>query len=316
MIHEDTISAIVKNITSDKNYISTKDHLPCFNLGSLTIKTSISQKALIDQLTLYNIVSQRLMASYSQKKNYDFVVSSPYLNATTLRPQTMILLYTIKSQSDTNGTTIIGYASLSVKVVSDDSHHTLDEFIDLPFDSQTYSWCSSIIYELRDKHIITGYPDRTFRPDNPVTRAEFCAMIARALELKGSTKNNFTDLSQSNWAANSIGQATNAGLVKGISNTTFDPLGNITNEQSLTIAVRALDNVNGSLNLSVDQVFVLLFKLAHPEKVSTWARPTVAEAIHYDLIYDYNKFDSTLPITRAEVAVLFYRMFIQLDEKP
>ncbi len=311
--NEVEITRLVDQILSNDNYVSTKDLLPSFNLGNITIETTISQNELLNQISLYNIVSQRLMTHYLHNKDCDLEVISPYLNASSLSPKTLRLLYTIKSHNEPNGTATISYATLKVTIIDPNSNHVIDEFIDLPINSSTYAWCSDIIYSLRDKNIITGYPDNTFRPDAPVTRAEFCAMMTRALDLKASSKTPFTDLHLSSWATDFVAKAANAHLIKGTTPTTFDPLGNITNEQALTIAVRALDNTNGSLNLSTDQVFVLLFKLAHPEKVSAWARPTVAEAIYYDLIYDYTKYDSTLPITRAEVAVLFYRMFIQLD---
>ena len=45
-------------------------------------------------------------------------------------------------------------------------------------------WAKDFIQDLSERGIIKGFPDRTFRPDAPVTRAEFAAMIRSVNKLK------------------------------------------------------------------------------------------------------------------------------------
>jgi hypothetical protein len=54
------------------------------------------------------------------------------------------------------------------------------KFMDVP---ETH-WAAKAIDELSEKGIIKGYEDGTFRPDEPISRAEVAVMISRALEVK------------------------------------------------------------------------------------------------------------------------------------
>jgi S-layer homology domain len=79
------------------------------------------------------------------------------------------------------------------------------------------------------------------RPDNTITRAEFVAMIVRALELETTKQGvNFTDTAN-HWAQNDINTASALGIVKGKTATTFDPKGLITRAEIAAIVVRAFD---------------------------------------------------------------------------
>lgn len=57
--------------------------------------------------------------------------------------------------------------------------YNIGVFADLP---KTH-WAYKDLMLALDKKILLGYPDKTLRPDSPITRAEFCAMIYRMLKL-------------------------------------------------------------------------------------------------------------------------------------
>ncbi len=74
-----------------------------------------------------------------------------------------------------------------------------------------------------DKGLAGGFPDGSFRPDEPVSRAETAAMLTRAYELvKGDRELSFRDI-QEHWAASSIQVLTSNGLAGGYPNGTFMP---------------------------------------------------------------------------------------------
>ncbi|ANX13733.1 hypothetical protein ABE41_017120 [Fictibacillus arsenicus] len=78
-------------------------------------------------------------------------------------------------------------------------------------------------------------------PDNTITRAEFVAMIVRALELETTKQGiNFTDTAN-HWAQNDINTASALGVVSGKTATTFDPNGKITRAEIASILYRAFD---------------------------------------------------------------------------
>ncbi|MCR4427756.1 MAG: S-layer homology domain-containing protein [Caldiserica bacterium] len=49
-------------------------------------------------------------------------------------------------------------------------------------DIDTTHWAFGFVETSVSRGLIKGYPDGTFRPENPATRAEACAIIARSLE--------------------------------------------------------------------------------------------------------------------------------------
>ena len=61
-------------------------------------------------------------------------------------------------------------------------------------------WAESTINKWKDKEIITGYPDGTFKPDDPVTRAELAKILTEAFELKEKTSlEEYDDMDSSSW---------------------------------------------------------------------------------------------------------------------
>jgi hypothetical protein len=98
---------------------------------------------------------------------------------------------------------------------------------------------------LIDQGIINGYEDGTFRPFNEITRAEFTAMLCRAMKKEDSAKSlagqsGFSDVKPSNWASGYIQWAKNNGIINGVGGGRFDPQGNVTYEQAVKMIVLAM----------------------------------------------------------------------------
>lgn len=93
--------------------------------------------------------------------------------------------------------------------------------------------------------IMNGFPDGTFKPEQNVTRAQFAKMAVVALDLDDAAKlsagtTKFADVSADHWASGYINIADQRGLIKGYPDKTFNPEGNVTYAESLTILVRAV----------------------------------------------------------------------------
>lgn len=90
--------------------------------------------------------------------------------------------------------------------------------------------------------IMVGDDKGNFNPDADVTRAEIAKVIVAATGIQnvvpGATK--FTDVPASHWASGYVNFAAGQGIVKGTSDTTFDPEGKVTFEQAVTMIMRAL----------------------------------------------------------------------------
>ena len=96
--------------------------------------------------------------------------------------------------------------------------------------------------------LLGGYEDGTFRPDNTVTRAEFCTMAATALALPAdhSVLDQFSDVSAQSWYADGISAMADMGFISGYGDGTFRPDSTITYQEMVTIlsAVAAWANMN------------------------------------------------------------------------
>lgn len=102
------------------------------------------------------------------------------------------------------------------------------------------------ITDLVEKGIITGYTDGSFKPEGNITRAEFCAIIARADAPAGhvfaSAKSSFSDVaSQAEWAIGYIEYAASRNIVNGFEDGTFRPNENVTYAQAVKMIVCALN---------------------------------------------------------------------------
>lgn len=109
-------------------------------------------------------------------------------------------------------------------------------------------WAANYIGYMQQFGIVTGYEDGSFRPDAPVTRAEFAAIASRFEKLtQGSA--SFTDVPDTHWAVKYINFAATRGWVTGYENGTFKPEHSITRAEVAAVTCRLLER-------SADQTYI------------------------------------------------------------
>lgn len=109
-------------------------------------------------------------------------------------------------------------------------------------------WAASYIGYMQQFGIVTGYEDGSFRPDAPVTRAEFAAIASRFEKLtQGSA--SFTDVPDTHWAVKYINFAATRGWVTGYEDGTFKPEHSITRAEVAAVTCRLLER-------SADQTYI------------------------------------------------------------
>ena len=134
------------------------------------------------------------------------------------------------------------------------------------------AWYAAAVSTLSKMGVISGYPDGTFRPNAPITRAEFAAMIARFDETAKSADTPFTDIS-GHWAENAIGKAYGNGWVAGSSKTVFCPESNLTRAETATLLNRVLHR------LPEKESDLLANQIAWPDNPETfWGYLAIQEA--------------------------------------
>ena len=103
-------------------------------------------------------------------------------------------------------------------------------------------WFNNAISTLSNAGIINGYEDGTFRPNNPITRAEFAKIAASFFTyVDQEYQGLFPDVPQSKWYAKYVEAASELGLITGYEDGTFRPEKNITRAEACTIVNRTID---------------------------------------------------------------------------
>lgn len=102
------------------------------------------------------------------------------------------------------------------------------------------AWYNAAVATMAKLKIITGYPDGTFRPDAPVTRAEFAAIAARFDEKSARTTASFRDI-YGHWAERYISRSAELGWIRGYTDNTFRPDQNITRAEAMALINRVLN---------------------------------------------------------------------------
>ena len=101
------------------------------------------------------------------------------------------------------------------------------------------AWYNAAVATMAKLKIITGYPDGTFQPDAPVTRAEFAAIAARFDEKSARTTASFRDI-YGHWAERYISRSAELGWIRGYTDNTFRPDQSITRDEEMALINRVL----------------------------------------------------------------------------
>ena len=108
-------------------------------------------------------------------------------------------------------------------------------------DIKESAWYYESVTAMSKAGIINGYTDGTFRPDNPITRAEFVTMIMQNKTLTEFDKIPFTDVKSDLWSAKYIYSAYKAKYIDGYDDNTFKPDNPITRAEAVKIINSVLD---------------------------------------------------------------------------
>ena len=102
------------------------------------------------------------------------------------------------------------------------------------------AWYNAAVATMAKLKIITGYPNGTFQPDAPVTRAEFAAIAARFDEKSARTTASFRDI-YGHWAERYISRSAELGWIRGYTDNTFRPDQSITRAEAMALINRVLN---------------------------------------------------------------------------
>ncbi|MBW4559764.1 MAG: S-layer homology domain-containing protein [Mojavia pulchra JT2-VF2] len=187
-------------------------------------------------------------------------------------------------------------------------------FNDVPADF----WGRRYINVLSSRGVIKGFPDYSFRPNQPVNRAEFAAILQQAFDQEPAktTTIKLKDIKEKFWATPAINQAISKGFLKGYPNKTFKPKQNI-------LRVQVLVALASGLNLKTPAFPNQVLKIYKDAKdIPKYATAKIASATVNGLVVNYPDpkiFAPNKEATRAEVAAMVHQALVlmgRLEEIP
>lgn len=157
-------------------------------------------------------------------------------------------------------------------------HPEANKVYAMPYSDVTKAdWYAYAVSYMTENKLIMGYPDGTFRPNNPISRAEFAAIASRFDQLKPGLSLPFNDVKAGHWAYDVIASAAHKGWVNGYPDGSFKPENKITRAE-------VVSTTNRMLNRYAD----LAFAKAHKNELapmrdmdeSHWAYGAAVEAMN------------------------------------
>ncbi|MHC0062409.1 fasciclin domain-containing protein [Nostoc sp. UIC 10890] len=168
-------------------------------------------------------------------------------------------------------------------------------------------WARPFIQVLADNNVIAGFPDGSFRPNQPVTRAEFAALIQRAFSNQNRVRQlsagGFSDVPAGYWAASAIQLAYETGFLAGYPGNVFRPNQEIPRVQGIVA-------LSSGLGLSGGDTSTLSTYYNDASAIPDYAIGSVAAATAGNLVVNYPDVKQLNPqqsLTRAEAAALLYQ---------
>ena len=172
-------------------------------------------------------------------------------------------------------------AMIFYRLLTDDSRNQLLSDVN-PFTDMdaNHLWSNRAVSTLYNAGILSGYPDGTFRPSEPITRAEFATIAAKFDELELGSASSFTDIF-GHWAEKYITSSEIKGWIKGYPDMTFKPEQDITRAEAMTLINNVLERGVPEENIHPDAIF-------WPDNPSTeWYYEAVMEATNsHNYVYE------------------------------
>ena len=165
-------------------------------------------------------------------------------------------------------------------------------------------WAGSAIGKAIQLGIVNGYPDGTFKPDEPMTRLQFAVLLVRALKVPASSlKTQFADNTDiPAWASSELAAAVQAGIIQGYEDDTLRPNHEINRAEMITMLVRSLKPDNQSAGASLS--------FADSSEIPEWAKSSISFASSAGLVQgkEGNSFLPNDIASRAEAVTVIMRM--------
>lgn len=134
-------------------------------------------------------------------------------------------------------------ATIFYRLLKDEVREEIETDVNSFPDVNADDWFNVTVSSLANMNVISGYEDGTFRPNEPITRAELAAMAGRFYEAFDAEyeEGTFLDVEGDEWFADAIAAAAELGILGGYPDGTVRPNNNITRAETCAIVNRVLE---------------------------------------------------------------------------
>lgn len=182
-------------------------------------------------------------------------------------------------------------------------------------DTQSH-WARAYIDALAARGIISGFSeDNTFRPDDPVTRVQFAAIVSKAFASlppkRDKSAASFKDVAANFWGKDAIQTAYALGFMSGYPGDLFKPDQNI---PRLEVLVALSSGLNFT---STDTAALAYYQDA--AQIPDWASGSISGATQKGIVVNYPRVKELNPnrtATRADVAAFVYQTLVDAGQLP
>lgn len=177
-----------------------------------------------------------------------------------------------------------------------------------------YGQTGAIINDLGSRLIISGVGNNRYDPERDITRAEFSAIIVKALGLKPATgKSSFSDVAVTARYTPYLQTAYEYGIISGYGNGRFGPDDKITREQAMTMLGNAMKITGLDTSFGSDEIDKILSAYTDSGEVVSWGRQNMAACIKAGIISGRGgmRLSPKANITRAEAAIIVRNLLVK-----
>ena len=159
-------------------------------------------------------------------------------------------------------------------------------------------------------------PDRTFRPNTNLTRAQFAAIVSKAFPVPDKRPyTRFIEVPATHWAATAIETAYKRGFISGYPDNLFKPESLITRAEALVALVSGIfgSNAAPTTNLILSNIY------QDSTEIPNYAKKAIVIATQSEIVVNAPNLNLLNPAgnaTRADVAAWVYQALVYLKRAP
>ena len=198
--------------------------------------------------------------------------------------------------------TVEGYGAIAEVFLEQIQKDMMRDPAKKPNDIQGH-WAEEYILKYMENGIVRGYEDGSFKPNNPITRAEFITILNNYLNLEETADIRFTDVPENAWYKAEIQKAVKEGFVSGYEDGTFRPEQYVTRQEAAVVIATIMKS---SLKIGGNE----LIRFTDGGEVPFWSVDSLNALVINGIFHGYP--DNTIRykgnLTRAEVLSILEHM--------